>query len=402
MYNFKDKNVKYKINYLNLKEGGFVYRAKNLHLFISKLGGTGGSQHNNMSSIEENLSIINPLFVEFSPDDIKYHLSKGAPYFNYFFWLKDGNRIVIGFDVNKTTYKIEIIFIVASNEKYGYDNTILSRKTFESKYVYYTKWYKINTNLINELERKKLPIINTTNESPIINTTSESPIINTTNESPIINTTTESPIINTTTESQTSIIPRDRKLTLLKLANMIKNEKTLFETGAGISAEVIPSTQPVKEFIEKNYNIEDIIRSPNEVINKFEIWFGLFFSAIPTKGHVSLKNICELTNSSIITGNFDMLHQKSGIVPFRFQGHIRKYYVEDRDVNASQIKLLVCIGMRTDFREEVKYYRDIGTIIVIFVLSENTIPTFRMPDDYIVIGDIHKNLIELEGILNNI
>ncbi len=384
MYNFKDNNVKYKINYLNLKEGGFVYRAKNLHLFISKLGGTGGSQHIDMSNIEENLSIINPLFVEFSQDDIKYNLSKGAPYFNYFFWLKDGNRIVIGFDVNKTTYQIEIIFIVASNEKYGYDNTILSRKTFESKYVYYTKWYKITTNLINELERKKLPIINTTNESPIINTTNESPIIN------------------TTTESQTSIIPRDRKLTLLELANMIKNKKTLFETGAGISAEVIPSFQPVREFIEKNYNIENILQSPSKVINKFETWFGFFFSAIPTKGHVSLKNICELTNSSIITGNFDMLHQKSGIVPFRIQGHIRKYYIEDRDVNASQIKLLVCIGMSTDFREEVKYYRDIGTIIVIFVLSENTIPTFRMPDDYIVIGDIHKNLIKLERILNNI
>ena len=377
MYNFKDKNVKYKINYLNLKEGAFVYREKNLHLFISKLGGTGGSQHIDMSNIEENLSIINPLFVEFSQDDIKYNLSKGAPYFPYPFWLKDGNRIIIGFDINKTTYQIEIIFIVASNEKYDYDNTILYRKKFESKYVYLNtkKWYKIDTNLINQLEQKKSPIINTTNGSPIINTTNE---------------------------SQTSIIPRDRKLTLLELANMIKNKKTLFETGAGISYEVIPSYQPVAEFIEKNYNIEDILRSPNKVINKFENWFGLFFSAIPTKGHVSLKNICELTNSSIITGNFDMLHQKSGIVPFRIQGHIRKYYVEDRDVNASQIKLLVCIGMSTDFREEVKYYRDIGTIIVIFVLSENTIPTFRMPDDYIVIGDIHENLIELERILNNI
>jgi len=362
MYNFKDNSVKYKINYLNLKEGSDVYRAKNLHLFISK---SGGSQNIDMSNIEENLSIINPLFVEFSQDDIKYNLSKGAPYFPYFFWLKDGNRIITGFDVNKTTYQIEIIFIVASNEKYDYDNTILSRNKFESKYVYYTKWYKIDTHL-NKLEQKKPPIINTTNES------------------------------------QTSIIPGDRKLTLLELANMIKNKKTLFETGAGISAEVIPSLQPVVEFIEKNYNIEDIIRDPSEVINKFKNWFGLFFSAIPTKGHISLKNICELTNSSIITGNFDMLHQKSGIVPFRVQGHVRKYYVEDRGMNSSQIKLLVCIGMSTDYREEVKYYRDIGTIIVIFVLSENTIPTFRMPDDYIVIGDIHENLIELERILNNI
>ena len=48
-----------------------------------------------------------------------------------------------------------------------------------------------------------------------------------------------------------------------------------------------------------------------------------------------------------------MLHQKSGIVPFRVQGHVRKYYVEDRSMNSSQIKLLVCIGMSTDYREEV-------------------------------------------------
>jgi len=139
-----------------------------------------------------------------------------------------------------------------------------------------------------------------------------------------------------------------------------------------------------------NYNIEKVLNNPSNIIKKLELWFKKVINSKPTTGHIYLQKICKITNSSIITGNFDILHEQTGIKPIK----IHKYnnYKNDLKKNKKYIKLLVVIGINEDFLQQIEYYRKNKTKIVIFVLNKLSIPDYVTKEDYIIIGDLHKNL----------
>lgn len=133
-----------------------------------------------------------------------------------------------------------------------------------------------------------------------------------------------------------------------------------------------------------------MLNNPNNIIKKLESWFKKVINSKPTIGHIYLQKICKITNSNIITGNFDMLHEQTGIIPIR----VHKYnnYKNDFKKNKKYIKLLVVIGISMDFLQQIEYYRKNKTKIVIFVLNKLSIPDYVKQGDYIIIGDLHKNL----------
>jgi hypothetical protein len=194
-------------------------------------------------------------------------------------------------------------------------------------------------------------------------------------------------------------------INIKELYNLIENNKTLFETGAGISYKVIPSFYKIKNFINKYYDTKKILLYPDKIINKLEKWFMTVIYSNPTIGHKSLKKICNITNSGLITGNFDNLHLKSGIIPINIQKN--NNYEIDLKKNIKKIKLLVVIGVfsyasygydkspvyyvNADFVDH-NFYRKNGVKIVVFVLNKDTIPSFVTSDDYIIYGDLHSKL----------
>jgi hypothetical protein len=59
----------------------------------------------------------------------------------------------------------------------------------------------------------------------------------------------------------------------------------------------------------------------------------------------------------------------------------------------------VVIGANADFIN-YNFFRKNGVKIVIFVLNKDTIPSFIKSNDYIIFGDLHKNLYNLYQLLN--
>lgn len=313
-----------------------------------------------------NLSILNPSFINKSKNtDFNYQVYKDSPYHPYQAHLKNDNNFAFGFLLkrikNNSNYKYKIFIILQflTNKNIYYDKRIFKKYKIYNNYVYSTISLKTKLKKMDALNNLKR--MNRSNKSNFTN--------------------------NENYEKSYNFI------TINKLTNLIKKNKTLFETGAGISYKVIPSFNKIKTYINKYYNIEKILLHPDKVINKLEKWFMKVIYSNPTIGHKSLKNICKITNSGLITGNFDNLHLKSGIIPINMQ---RNRY--DLKKNIKKIKLLVVIGVNTDFVNH-DFFRKNGVKIIIFALNKNTIPNFAKNEDYIILGDLHKNLYNLNRLL---
>jgi len=317
------------------------------------------------------LSILNPSFINKSKNtDFNYQVYKDSPYYPYTAWLKNGNNFLFGFLLKRiktnsnNRYKIFIILKFLTNKNIDFDKKSFKKYKIANNYLYSTISLKT-----------KLKKIDTLNDLKRINRFSKSN--------------------NTKYTNNKNHKKSYNFITINKLTNLIRKNKTLFETGAGISYKVIPSFNKIRTYIGKYYNIEKILLHPDKIINRFEKWFMKAIYSNPTIGHKSLKTICKITNSGLITGNFDNLHSKSGIIPINVQ---RNNY--DLKKNIKKIKLLVVIGVDRDFVNH-EFFRKNGVKIIIFALNKNTIPYFAKDEDYIILGDLHKNLYNLNRLLLN-
>ena len=312
------------------------------------------------------LSIIKPSFINKYNINIINSLYKICPIYPYYFVLNDNNILLFGFSIiklNKNSYKIKIILQILTNKEY--DNNTFFKYKIGKNFIYSTKI--LDKNNINNVKNQIKIILSNRNEE---------------------NSNQELSQIEEVKDNSKKI--KYNIISLNKLSKLIKNNKTLFETGAGISYKVIPSLYKIREYVGINYNTEKVVNNPNNIIKKLESWFKKVINSKPTTGHRYLQKICKITNSSIITGNFDTLHEQTGIIPIK----IHKYnnYKNDVKKNKRYIKLLVVIGINEDFLQQIEYYRKNKTKIVIFALNKSSIPHYVKPNDYIIIGDLHKNL----------
>ena len=317
------------------------------------------------------LSIINPSFINKYNINIINSLYKICPIYPYQCLLNDNNILLFGFSIiklNKGLYKIKIILQIITNKEHN--NNIFFKYKIRKNLIYSTKI--LHKNNINYVKNEIKMILSNRNKKI-------------------------GQIKDVKDKSKNKI--KYNIISLNKLSELIKNNKTLFETGAGISYKVIPSLNKIRKYVRINYNTEKVLNNPNNIIKKLESWFKKVINSKPTTGHIYLQKICKITNSSIITGNFDILHEQTGIIPIK----IHKYnnYKNDLKKNKKYIKLLVVIGINEDFLQQIEYYRKNKTKIVIFVLNKLSIPDYVKQEDYIIIGDLHKNLkILYKKILN--
>jgi hypothetical protein len=301
------------------------------------------------------LSIINPSFINKYNINIINSLYKICPIYPYQCLLNDNNILLFGFSIiklNKGLYKIKIILQIITNKEHN--NNIFFKYKIRKNLIYSTKI--LHKNNINYVKNEIKMILSNRNKKI-------------------------GQIKDVKDKSKNKI--KYNIISLNKLSELIKNNKTLFETGAGISYKVIPSLNKIRKYVRINYNTEKVLNNPNNIIKKLESWFKKVINSKPTTGHIYLQKICKITNSSIITGNFDILHEQTGIIPIK----IHKYnnYKNDLKKNKKYIKLLVVIGINEDFLQQIEYYRKNKTKIVIFVLNKLSIPDYVKQEDYIII-----------------
>ena len=323
------------------------------------------------SEFEERLSILNPLFDSEKNYNYLYHFSKGSPYYPYRFYLKQKNMefssYVIGFDYSFSKNQKAIILQIPTRKLYkNYDKKTFNIKQINNGYVYFSKnsafFGDPDFIMYSRLKNKKYQV-----------------------------------------ESTKDLKLQDlQELQLNQLAKMLIEKKALLLTGAGLSYAKIPSLSPIVSEIQQ-YTTKEILISPQIILQKFEHWFSLVIDSEPTEAHFAIKNIAKKINSSVITGNFDMLQQKTGLIPFRIQGHIYPKYRENFKKNSSKIEVLFVIGCGVDIRGQIAEFRKTNSNLkVVAILYDLKIPAYLKKNDFVVFGDLNKILPQLDNILGHL
>jgi NAD-dependent deacetylase len=190
------------------------------------------------------------------------------------------------------------------------------------------------------------------------------------------------------------------KISVAELADIIKTQKVIFYTGAGISAGAVPVMDELMENLKlfsalagkiklENY-VADVINNSDFYTKIMENFFNRCENAEPTVAHQELAKIINAYQYLLLTENVDKLHQKTGIEPTIFPEFSQKF----ADINADY---LITIGLNTDesgFLFAYKKQNPLGKII-----SINLVDTCYLScNDYSLKGDaqiIMKQLGEM-------
>jgi uncharacterized short protein YbdD (DUF466 family) len=143
------------------------------------------------------------------------------------------------------------------------------------------------------------------------------------------------------------------KISVTELAEIIKTQKVIFYTGAGISAKAVPVMNELMENLKlfsvmagaiklENY-IADVINNPDFYAKVMRDFFDSCENAKPTVAHKELAKIIRAHPHVLITENLDQLHQKTGVEPMVFAGFLQK--LADDVMRANYV---ITIGLNSD------------------------------------------------------
>jgi NAD-dependent SIR2 family protein deacetylase len=112
------------------------------------------------------------------------------------------------------------------------------------------------------------------------------------------------------------------EITSAHAADLIKGKKVLLFTGAGISmAAGLPDLEGLNAAIEGMFYpldsyIDDILNNrTGQRVKSFRDYMSLFIESEPTAAHYLVASLCREFGFDLATGNFDNLHQKTGLNP---------------------------------------------------------------------------------------
>jgi NAD-dependent SIR2 family protein deacetylase len=192
---------------------------------------------------------------------------------------------------------------------------------------------------------------------------------------------------------------------IAELAEIIKTQKVIFYTGAGISAGAVPTMNELMKDLKisqkltegrnlQNY-VAEIIENPGRYVEILRRFYDKCENAEPTIAHRELAKVAQRYSHTLITENLDQLHQKTKLSPIVFAGHDKYSQVLANEIQ--NINFVITVGLNTDESGFLKWYKQNnprGKII-----SINLIDTcYLSSDDYSLKGDaqiIMKQLGEL-------
>ncbi|MDR1333806.1 MAG: hypothetical protein LBJ71_01155, partial [Holosporaceae bacterium] len=136
-----------------------------------------------------------------------------------------------------------------------------------------------------------------------------------------------------------SYFPEDQKLVgsgtpkdmpTAALAKIIKTQKVIFYSGAGISAGAVPVMDKLMNDLGISQNLTEernlqkyvgeIIQNPDHYVEILQNFYEKCRNAAPTTAHRELAKMVTTFQHILITENVDKLHQKTGLDPIVFAG----------------------------------------------------------------------------------
>jgi NAD-dependent SIR2 family protein deacetylase len=177
-------------------------------------------------------------------------------------------------------------------------------------------------------------------------------------------------------------------ITQEEVADVIKNGKVIFYTGAGISvAAGTPDLDVLSNYlgIDRSKSIDNFAKAvmydPEQMRNKLINIQEKFFEK-PTVAHMSLKEIQDITNARIASENLDKLGEAAGQEIIR-RGYIDKVLTKK---NLKEIECVITVGLRGDdsgLLYRFKHVNPKGRIIAINIAP----PPYLAENDYYLEGD---------------
>ncbi|GHU15139.1 hypothetical protein FACS189449_12570 [Alphaproteobacteria bacterium] len=197
-----------------------------------------------------------------------------------------------------------------------------------------------------------------------------------------------------------------KNISIAELSEIIKTQKVIFYTGAGISAGAVPVmdklmndlkiSEKLKEGKELQGYVADIIRNPNYYAEIICDFFDKCENAKPTTAHMELAKIVRSYGHLLVTENVDQLHQKTESKPIVFAGH--DMYSKELKDRVRDFNFVITIGLNTDESGFLKWYKErnpAGKII-----SINLIDTcYLSDDDFSMKGDAQEIMRQLGELL---
>ena len=203
-------------------------------------------------------------------------------------------------------------------------------------------------------------------------------------------------------EIKEQMLPKPREIEIMRLAEVLKNKKILFYTGAGISiASGVHGMDQLQEQlgIEMSSKTDSLLKkavtNPQEVIDSWEEFTKAAFEKPATPAHQSLGALAQKLKSQIFTENVDHLQEKTGVRSIHLTGPWLKENIQPewlKDIDA-----VITVGLSYDDRGFLGWYKENnpnGRIIAVD-LSQ---PSYLGNEDFILKGDCQKIIPELERI----
>jgi len=198
------------------------------------------------------------------------------------------------------------------------------------------------------------------------------------------------------------------KASLSEISTLIYGKRSVFFTGAGISAGVVPTMpqlekslqlQDCKERTKFLSTLQSALRNPALYVQPMNTFYNACLYGKPTPAHLAIKDIAQQKNWGLLTENLDLLHQRSGIKPLN---HDSSSWLKSNitDANLKQIDYVITVGLARDESGFLGWYKAAnpkGTIIA-FNIEQ---PNYLNDMDVLVAGDIQQLLPLLRDTLKS-
>lgn len=198
---------------------------------------------------------------------------------------------------------------------------------------------------------------------------------------------------------------KDQLINIEQLAVEIRGKRVVFYTGAAMSEKggVLGMTKleerlGIKD--KKNWQeaIRHLVRNADDIGRTWSEFSKAMAENGPTEAHRALTKIAKKTNSAVMTENIDLLHERAGTQAVHASGPYLRENVSHAELR--EIDAVVTVGLGDDDRGFLVWYKrhnPKGKIIAINM----TKPPYISKGDFLVRGDLHKIVPQLEQELND-
>ncbi len=189
-----------------------------------------------------------------------------------------------------------------------------------------------------------------------------------------------------------------------ELVSLIREGSVLFYTGAGLSAaSEVPTMEQLCSLLgfkmdkESFFSwIKAIPLQPQQLVSNIDQFHRACFFSPPTIAHQALKDLALLKKTQIVTENLDLLHERTGIKPYRVDAQHLQTEIDPSSLK--NIDYLICVGLSYDDRGFLGWYKKHHPQGIIIAIDLGT-PTYLGNEDYLYQGDLQTAVPNLVSAL---